>query len=166
MSWSCTRPFGFASLSVRITLLKSQQHKLVYDKARQLWSITSDKSFSLKELFLLNLIFLIPEQYYWGMDHLYQGKQGPNWRANVCRNFFVSWVFSTWQYTWLGFSLKKLILVAPCFGQSWLHVRMEFVQWPHMSRSFSIWFFTTSSQCNPSGSRSKRQGTENTKYWM
>ena len=96
------------------------------------WSITSDKSFSLKELFLLNLIFLIPEQYYWGMDHLYQGKQGPNWWANVRRNFFVSWVFSTWQYSWLEFSLKKLILVAPWFGQSWLHVRMEFVQCPHI----------------------------------
>ena len=48
-----------------------------------------------------NVIFLIPEQYYWGMDHLYQGKQGPNWWANVRRNFFVSWVFSTWQYSWL-----------------------------------------------------------------
>ena len=66
------------------------------------------------------------------MDHLYQGKQGPNWWANVRRNFFVSWVFSTWRHSWLEFSLKKLIPVAPWFGQSWLHVRMEFVQWPHI----------------------------------
>ena len=66
------------------------------------------------------------------MDHLYQGKQGPNWWANVRRNFFVSWVFSTWRHSWLEFSLKKLIPVAPWFGQSWLHVRMEFVECPHI----------------------------------